>query len=213
MLYALSAHGKEIIQWISLVIKGGQACITQKEAIQNVTDEIKNANDNYAENIVTLRRLSTEWKKLGNNMKEKQQFIKDNKAEFDKLDVSIRNVHDAENLLVNNTNAIRDALYARAKATAAMQVAAEYYGKAIQKQFEFEEKYGSKPGGWQTFFAGGITGWFKETVLGEEDKETRETLKHIRPKIESQVGKEKAYYENVNVKNEVKLRKMLEEVS
>ena len=158
VLYALSAHGKEILQWISLVIKGGQACITQKEAIQNVTDEIKNANDNYAENIVTLRRLSTEWKKLGNNMKEKQQFIKDNKAEFDKLDVSIRNVDDAENLLVKNTTAFENAMFARAKAAAAASLAQKEMQKALEERVEAEKREKAGPSWWDKFQAYLISG-------------------------------------------------------
>lgn len=158
VLYALSAHGKEIIQWISLVIKGGQACITQKEAIQNVTDEIKNANDNYAENIVTLRRLSTEWTKLGNNMKEKQQFIKDNKAEFDKLDVSIRNVDDAENLLVKNTTAFENAMFARAKAAAAASLAQKEMQKALEERVEAEKREKAGPSWWDKFQAYLISG-------------------------------------------------------
>lgn len=158
VLYALSAHGKEIIQWISLVIKGGQACITQKEAIQNVTDEIKNANDNYAENIVTLRRLSTEWKKLGDNMKEKQQFIKDNKAEFDKLDVSIRNVDDAENLLVKNTTAFENAMFARAKAAAAASLAQKEMQKALEERVEAEKREKAGPSWWDKFQAYLISG-------------------------------------------------------
>lgn len=158
VLYALSAHGKEILQWISLVIKGGQACITQKEAIQNVTDEIKNANDNYAENIVTLRRLSTEWKKLGNNMKEKQQFIKDNKAEFDKLDVSIRNVDDAENLLVKNTKAFENAMFARAKAAAAASLAQKEMQKALEERVEAEKREKAGPSWWDKFQAYLISG-------------------------------------------------------
>lgn len=158
VLYALSAHGKEILQWISLVIKGGQACITQKEAIQNVTDEIKNANDNYAENIVTLRRLSTEWTKLGNNMNEKQQFIKDNKAEFDKLDVSIRNVDDAENLLVKNTTAFENAMFVRAKAAAAASLAQKEMQKALEERVEAEKREKAGPSWWDKFQAYLISG-------------------------------------------------------
>ena len=158
VLYALSAHGKEILQWISLVIKGGQACITQKEAIQNVTDEIKNANDNYAENIVTLRRLSTEWTKLGNSMKEKQQFIKDNKAEFDKLDVSIRNVDDAENLLVKNTTAFENAMFVRAKAAAAASLAQKEMQKALEERVEAEKREKAGPSWWDKFQAYLISG-------------------------------------------------------
>lgn len=196
LISALSYNGEAILKWIKIAWKGQDAVADTGDVINSISDKIAKSNTQLGEQLASLDKLIIGWKNLGGNLNKQKQFIKDNKSEFDKLDVSIRNVHDAENLLVDNTDAFKNALYARAKATAAMQVAAEYYGKAIQKQFEFEEKYGSKPGGWQTFFAGGITGWFKETVLGEKDEETRETLKHIKPKIKSQVEKEKAYYED-----------------
>ena len=215
LISALSYNGEAILKWIKIAWKGQDAVADTGDVINSISDKIAKSNTQLGEQLASLDKLVIGWKNLGGNLNKQKQFIKDNKSEFDKLDVSIRNVHDAENLLVDNTEAFKNALYARAKAMAAMQVAAEYYGKAIQKQFEFEEKYGSKPGGWQTFFAGGITGWFKETVLGEEDKETRETLKHIRPKVKSQVQKEKAYYEdyaNKAVKEAEKQYKLIDNI-
>ena len=196
VLYALSAHGKEILHWIQVMWSGQKSVADMADVVDEVSDKMSESTKQLGEQIATLRRLSTEWKNLGGNLKKQKQFIKDNQTEFNKLDVSILNVNQAEQILVNNTDTFIEALKARAKATAAMQVASEYYGKAIKEQFDFEQKYGSKPGGWQAFFAGGITGWFKEKVLGEEDKETRETLKHIRPKMKTQIEKEIAYNED-----------------
>ena len=196
VLYALSAHGKEILHWIQVMWSGQKSVANMADVIDEVSDKMSESTKQLGEQIATLRRLSTEWKNLGGNLKKQKQFIKDNQTEFNKLDVSISNVSQAEQILVNNTDTFIEALKARAKATAAMQVASEYYGKAIKEQFDFEQKYGSKPGGWQAFFAGGITGWFKEKVLGEEDKKTRETLKHIRPKMKTQIEKEIAYNED-----------------
>lgn len=196
VLYALSAHGKEILHWIQVMWSGQKSVANMADVIDEVSDKMSESTKQLGEQIATLRRLSTEWKNLGGNLKKQKQFIKDNQTEFNKLDVSISNVNQAEQILVNKTDTFIEALKARAKATAAMQVASEYYGKAIKEQFDFEQKYGSKPGGWQAFFAGGITGWFKEKVLGEEDKKTRETLKHIRPKMKTQIEKEIAYNED-----------------
>ena len=196
VLYALSAHGKEILHWIQVMWSGQKSAADMADVVDEVSDKMSESTKQLGEQIATLRRLSTEWKNLGGNLKKQKQFIKDNQTEFNKLDVSISNVNQAEQILVNHTDTFIEALKARAKATAAMQVASEYYGKAIKEQFDFEQKYGSKPGGWQAFFAGGITGWFKEKVLGEEDKKTRETLKHIRPKMKTQIEKEIAYNED-----------------
>lgn len=192
VLYALSAHGKEILHWIQVMWSGQKTVADMADVVDSVDDVLTKNTKSLGEQIATLRKLSVEWKNLGGNLKKQQQFIKDNQSEFNKLDVSINNVNQAENLLVDNTDVFIKALYARAKATAAMQVAAEYYGKAIENQFDFEQNWKDKDlKWWQKLAAGGITG-----LLGFNEKETKETYKHIRNKRKTQVEKEQEYNEN-----------------
>ena len=136
-LTVLSMHGKAIIDWIASSIKGRTEVIKYADAIDNVNKELEKTNGSYGNNIVTLRRLSEEWKNL-TKKKDQLQWIKDNKSEFDKLDVSVRNVTDAENIFVDNTDAMVAALKARAKAAAAMKLAADNYEKALIKEAEAE---------------------------------------------------------------------------
>lgn len=192
VLYALSAHGKEILHWIQVMWSGQKTVADMADVVDSVDDVLTKNTKNLGEQIATLRKLSLEWKNLGGNLKKQQQFVKDNQSEFNKLDVSINNVNDAESLLVDNTDVFIKALYARAKATAAMQVAAEYYGKAIENQFDFEQNWKDKDlKWWQKLAAGGITG-----LLGFNEEETKETYKHIRSKRKTQVEKEQEYNEN-----------------
>ena len=186
LISALSYNGEEILRWIKVAWAGQKSVADMGDVISDVNKKLKNSSEQLGEQIATLERLSYEWKKLGNNLKAEKQFIKDNKSEFDKLDVSIRNVNDAEKLLVDNTDAFKAALADRAKATAAMQIAAEYYGKAVQKQFEFEKEYGSKPTAFQRFMAGGIVGLFG----GDEEytaKEYQKQKKHAQTQIEKEI--------------------------
>lgn len=192
VLYALSAHGKEILHWIQVMWSGQKTVADMADVVDSVDEVLTKNTKSLGEQIATLRKLSLEWKNLGGNLKKQQQFIKDNQSEFNKLDVSINNVNQAENLLVDNTDVFIKALYARAKATAAMQVAAEYYGKAIENQFDFEQNWKDKDlKWWQKLAAGGITG-----LLGFNKEETKETYKHIRNKRKTQVEKEQEYNEN-----------------
>lgn len=192
VLYALSAHGKEILHWIQVMWSGQKTVADMADVVDSVDEALTKNTKSLGEQIATLRKLSMEWKNLGGNLKKQQQFIKDNQSEFNKLDVSINNVNQAENLLVDNTDVFIKALYARAKATAAMQVAAEYYGKAIENQFDFEQNWKDKDlKWWQKLAAGGITG-----LLGFNEEETKETYKHIRNKRKTQVEKEQEYNEN-----------------
>lgn len=192
VLYALSEHGKEILHWIQVMWSGQKTVADMADVVDSVDDALTKSTKSLGEQVATLRRLSLEWNNLGGNLKKQQQFIKDNQSEFNKLDVSINNVNQAENLLVDNTEVFIKALYARAKATAAMQVAAEYYGKAIESQFNFEQNWKDKPlHWWQKLAAGGITG-----LLGFNEERTNDTYKHIRNKQKTKVEKEQEYNEN-----------------
>ena len=143
-LTVLSMHGKAIIDWISKLFKGKAAAMSQAEAIDNINKELEKTNGSYGQNIVTLKKLSQEWQNLSTK-KEQLQWIKDNKTEFDKLDVSIRNVTDAENVFVDNTDAVVDALKLRAQAAAAMKLAAEKYEEALRKEAEAEAETQKAP--------------------------------------------------------------------
>lgn len=192
VLYALSEHGKEILHWIQVMWSGQKTVADMADVVDSVDEALTKSTKSLGEQVATLRRLSLEWNNLGGNLKKQQQFIKDNQSEFNKLDVSINNVNQAENLLVDNTEVFIKALYARAKATAAMQVAAEYYGKAIESQFDFEQNWKDKPlHWWQKLAAGGITG-----LLGFNEERTNDTYKHIRDKQKTKVEKEQEYNEN-----------------
>ena len=146
-LTVLSMHGKQIIEWIGSLFNGKKAAIDYADAVDNVNKELEKTNGSYGNNITTLKKLSQEWKNLS-TQKEQLQWIKDNKSEFDKLDVSVRNATDAENIFVDNTDVMVAALKARAKAAAAMKLAADNYEKALIKEAEAEAEAAKGPN-WQ----------------------------------------------------------------
>ena len=133
VLYALSAHGKEIVTWIGNVFKGGVAIKTHIQLLEDLSNELEKTNGDYGNLMATYMKLKAEWKNLS-GLKEQNQWIKDNKTEFDKLGISVRNVSDAENIFVKNTGAIVLALQARAEAAAAMKLAANKYEEALTKE-------------------------------------------------------------------------------
>lgn len=136
---ALSMHGKEIINWVEKLIKGADATMTETERLEALQDELEKTNGSYGQNITTLKKLQNEWQNLSTK-KEQLQWIRDNESEFKKLDISITNVSDAENVFVENTEAVIEALRLRAKAAAATKLAADKYEQALIKQNEAETK-------------------------------------------------------------------------
>lgn len=139
LLAVFSKWGKQIIEWVGSLSKAKNEVISTDKALQNINKELEKTNDSYGQNIVTVKKLAKEWNNLSSK-KEQLQWIKDNKTEFDKLDVSIRNVNDAENLFAKHTDDMIEALRLRAKAAAAMKLAADKYEEALRKQVEAEQE-------------------------------------------------------------------------
>ena len=100
----------------------------QKEYAENIADSASKQMSAY-------KKLQAEWKTLRTEQ-EKNAWIKNNKSEFDKLEVSILSVVDAENLLVTNEQAFLQTIKQRAIAAASMDLAAEKYKLAIAKMLE-----------------------------------------------------------------------------
>lgn len=138
-LTLLSSHGNQITDWIVKLFKGKAALLTLSKAMDKINDTIKESTSAYGDNLFTLQKLSREWKDLSSH-KDRIEWIKENKEEFDKLGVSITDVNDAENLFVENTAVMVEALKLRAKAMAARKLASEQYEEAIKKEAEAEKR-------------------------------------------------------------------------
>ena len=166
ILTIFSMFGDQIIEWIGNLFKAKNAVISTTEALDNIAKELESTNASYGDNIVSLKQLQQEWKNLKTTA-EKNQWIKDNKSEFDKLGVAVNDVTDAENIFVNNTKAVVNALKLRAKAAAAQKLAAEQYEKALVARNKAETEAAKGPSGWDQF-----KNWFVQTSLRAGDPQT-----------------------------------------
>lgn len=141
----LTVYGKDIFEWGKNLLSSSNSAKAAAEAQRDLNSStgdyakaLKNSTSSYGENLVTLRNLQAEWNSLGGNLNKQKQFIIDNASEFKKLDVSVSDVNDAENLLVDNTDAFVKAMALRAQAAAAQKLAQEKYAEALQKRIEAE---------------------------------------------------------------------------
>lgn len=166
VLTVLSMFGGQIIEWIGNLFKGRAAVISLTDALDNIAKELEETNGGYGDNIVSLKQLQQEWKNLKTTA-EKNQWIKDNKSEFDKLGIAVNDVTDAENIFVNNTEAVVNALRLRAKAAAAQKLAAEQYEKALVARNKAETEAAKGPSGWDKF-----KNWWVQTSLRAGDAQT-----------------------------------------
>jgi hypothetical protein len=191
-LTVLSMHGKAIIDWVEKLVTGRKAALSYAEALDNINEELETTNESYGKNITTLKKLSREWKNLSTR-KEQLQWIKDNKEKFDQLDVSVRNVNEAENIFVDNTEAMIEALQYRAKAAAAMKLAADNYEKALIAQSKAEAELAREG----TTFGQKVLGtlfldpkWMPGSAAGSQGKSTSEIIKAGQVQAQKRASKE-----------------------
>lgn len=160
------------------------ATITLIDKIISKNNESKKAQEEFSNAIVEgcyksvakIEGLSAKYTALGNNIKEKEQFIKDNKKAFDELGVSITSVSDAENLLIKNKDVFIAAQIAKAKAMVYAQQATEKIKKLMELQAEHESMSDTRSQWVQTSSFG--TGYFVqvENTAKEEKKKEIEAL-------------------------------------
>lgn len=132
LLTVFSMYGKEIITWIDRTFAGRDAAKSFEDALEDLNDELgKGSTGSYGQQIAVLRRLSENWKDLGDNIKAQTQWIKDNEKEFSKLGITIDSINDANNAFVYNTESVVAAYKARAKAEAALNVVSQQYQKLL----------------------------------------------------------------------------------
>lgn len=132
LLTVFSMYGKEIITWIDRTFAGRDAAKSFEDALEDLNDELgKGSTGSYGQQIAVLRRLSENWKDLGDNIKAQTQWIKDNEKEFGKLGITIDSINDANNAFVDNTESVVAAYKARAKAEAALNVVSQQYQKLL----------------------------------------------------------------------------------
>lgn len=139
LLTVFSMYGKEIITWIDKTLAGKDAAKSFEDALEDLNDELgKGSTGSYGQQIAVLRRLSENWKDLGDNIKAQTQWIKDNEKEFSKLGITIDSINDANNAFVENTESVVAAYKARAKAEAALNIVSQQYQKLLAAENKAE---------------------------------------------------------------------------
>lgn len=136
----LTVYGKDIVSWTGNLFKGREAAMTMAEAQAEVNKQMAESSGSYGDQVAQLRALQLQWNQLGDDLKAKTEFVKNNREAFDKLGVAITTVADADNLFIQNTDAFIEAMNLRAQANAANELATQKYKDALIARQEAEEK-------------------------------------------------------------------------
>lgn len=204
LLTVFSMYGKEIITWIDKTLTGRDAAKSFEDALEDLNDELgKGSTGSYGQQIAVLRRLSENWKDLGDNIKAQTQWIKDNEKEFSKLGIAIDSINDANNAFVDNTESVVAAYKARAKAEAALNVVSQQYQKLLvaenKAELEKVREYGffDKTINYFKALWGGISGPDSDLSLETRLKKQRQRNVESLQKDADALEKEVESYFNV----------------
>ena len=158
-----------ILAGISALIALVSHFVNKANESKKATEEWYNAiSENAYKPIASIMELSDKWNALGNDLEAKKQFIENNKKAFEDLGVSVRDVVDAENILVANKTAFINAQIEKAKATIYLQQAQEKVKELIKKEQEYNAMSDTKSMWVQTSTFG--TGYWVETANIEKEK-------------------------------------------
>lgn len=135
LLTVFAMHGEAILNWISNLFRGEARILSLTERLKNLNEELKNSSKGYGSNYVQFKKLADEWKALTSE-KEKLQWIEDNRSEFNRLELAIKTVNDADKAFITNTAQVLTAMKLRARATAAEALAADKYAEELTKREE-----------------------------------------------------------------------------
>lgn len=163
------------------------------EAKKAAEEWYKSIADNAYKPIATIEELSVKWNVLGDDLEAKKQFIEDNTKAFDSLGASIKDVLDAENLLVKNKQNFIDAQIEKAKASIYIAQAQEKIKEYIKAEQEYNAMPDTRSYYVQTSSYG--TGYYVEgenTAKKEKEKELDELKAEITQGYKNAVAAEKA---------------------
>lgn len=104
------------------------------EELKKVQESYTNSvASEYSKTISTYRMLQEQWRGLRTEQ-EKNQFLKDNQQEFEKLTNKVKDVASAEKFLITDTANVVKSFQLRAEAAANAAAAIESYSNAIKAQ-------------------------------------------------------------------------------
>ncbi|MBQ6287372.1 MAG: hypothetical protein IJK73_06945 [Bacteroidales bacterium] len=133
----------------ALLLLGGAAVIAAIAVISKLTEQQKKAREeqkkwqgqvgqSVSSQLAEYRRLQAEWERCNGSLEKQKQCVDKNREAWEKLGFEVNDTTTYENVAVNNSEAVVNALVARAKAAAYASLAETKYAEAIQLRLAAE---------------------------------------------------------------------------
>lgn len=149
LLTVFAMHGEAILEWASKLIFGKKQALSLKEALNGISEELNSSGNSYGEQVTLVQKLAEKYRALGGDIEKQEQFLKDYADDISSLGIAMTDVNDANTLFVSGTGEFIASLKLRARATAAMSLAAEEYKKELVATTKAETSESTQPSFWQ----------------------------------------------------------------
>ena len=156
----------------------------------DVVIELNKTTAGAAEQIVNLSLLSRKYKELGDNIKDKKQFLTDYADAIENTGIEIKDLNDAEDVFITNTDKYIESLKKKAKAQGAYNLLVKETEKYLEERAKLEAKLADKVSRLPETTPEGYTS------LGIDK------LKRKLAELDANYNKKTEYYSNYNKKRE-----------
>lgn len=120
--------------------KNNRANEKRVKALEEEKKKMEDVDRSVGRLVSKYRNLQNEYSRLSSTA-DKQKWIENNASAFETLGVRIGNVKDAEDIFVNNTTNVVEAIMKRAKATALQNMLVEEYESMYAELGKIERRY------------------------------------------------------------------------
>lgn len=131
-----------VVGGIYLLVKANKEGAKAQEEANKKIEAAKAMQESYMQSfssiasaqMATYQKLKKEYDSLGNSLKNKKKFILENQESFHQLGLAVNCVSDAENIFINQSNAVTNAIMQRAKAAAIGKIAQEKWEEYFKER-------------------------------------------------------------------------------
>lgn len=186
-------YGKEIGEMAKKMFGAKEKAVSLAEAQGKLNEQYRTGVDDVAKQVLKLDKLRSAWNNLGGDIDKQKKFIKEAKEDFDDLGVSVSSVRDAENLLIDNTDAFIDALKRRSQAKAADELAKEAYKKYLIASDKGEEEAQREMSLWDVIKAG-IGNYSADDMMSDFEKQKQKRIQGFKDEADAALDTYNTYY-------------------
>lgn len=133
----LTVYGKELVNWTKSLFGAKDALDKNVESLEAFREKV---SQTVAKSIIEFKRMASEWAAMGDDMSAKKRYLLEHADAIRQIGVAVTDINGAEKIFKDGKQAFIESLYERAKAAAAMELAADKYKEAIRKMMDMDSE-------------------------------------------------------------------------